>query len=632
MPSRIAQVVVGLPVEGPFDYSVPAELAGKAAVGQRVRVLFNRRQSVGFIVGFKAKSLFKRLNPVLSCLDDPPILDEQALAFTQELSEYYACSRGEAIETWLPPALRTTKPLEWTPPAPGAARPASSPRGEEKNSSSFAKSIILLHDKSFDKRWPFILEMVRKTLDADRGVIFLVPEAAMVDSVVAHLAKAVSVPVAVFDKKVSAAKELESWLAAREGKARVVIGTRSAVFAPSADLGLIIVYEEENTAYKQEQTPHYDARTLARMRAGVEDCSVLYVSSAPSAETWFYFLKEQAKKEKWQKVTCEAEHLSAIQIIDMTNYNPQKTSILSFPLQNAIRDTLAQQGKVVLLMNRKGFTTRTHCQQCGFTVKCERCNVNLTYLYSQKVMVCRHCNFKAELPKVCPQCRGGYLRFSGTGTEKLESEVARLYPHARVGRFDTSSKSFPRQADVVITTKAVLREQGAIDASLVGVINFDAELHHLDFRSGHHAFALLVRLRQLAAQKLLVQTRMMDNYALRAVSRNDFDGFYKKELSLRKELGFPPYRHLVAIGLRGVNEDFVFEQAKELFARLEKDRGAKVEISDPHPDVNPKLRDKYRFTILLKGRSVKSILAFIRKILKDFSRKRNTILTINVDP
>ncbi|MBI3617614.1 MAG: primosomal protein N', partial [Candidatus Omnitrophica bacterium] len=378
-----------------------------------------------------------------------------------------------------------------------------------------------------------------------------------------------------------------------------------------------------------------DARTLARMRAGVEGCSVLYVSSAPSAETWFYFLKflkEQARKEKWQKVTCEAEHLSAMQIVDMTNYNPQKTSILSFPLQNAIRDTLAQQGKVVLLMNRKGFTTRTHCQQCGFTVKCDRCNVNLTYLYSQKAMVCRHCNFRTELPKVCPQCHGGYLRSSGTGTEKLESEVARLYPQARVGRFDTSSKSFPRQADVVITTKAVLREQGAMDASLVGVINFDAELHHLDFRSGHHAFALLVRLRQLAAQKLLVQTRMMDNYVLRAVSRNDFDGFYKKELELRKELGFPPYRHLVAICLRGVNEEFVFEQAKELSARLEKDRDAKVEISDPHPDVNPKLRDKYRFTILLKGRSVKSILAFIRKALKDFSRKRNTIVTINVDP
>ena len=201
-----------------------------------------------------------------------------------------------------------------------------------------------------------------------------------------------------------------------------------------------------------------------------------------------------------------------------------------------------------------------------------------------------------------------------------------------MGRFDTASKSFPREADVVIATKAVLREQGSIDAFLVGVINFDAELHHPDFRSGHHAFALLVRLRQLAAQKLLVQTRMMDNYALRAVSKNDFERFYKEELGLRKELGFSPYRHLVSIGLRGVNEDLVFEQAKELFARLEKGQSAGLEISDPHPDVNPKLRDKYRFTILLKGRSVKSILAFVKKSLKDFGKRGSTVVTINVDP
>ena len=614
MSPKIAQVVVGLPVEGPFDYSVPAALADKVAVGQRARVLFNRRQRVGIVVGFKSKSFITRLNPVLSCLESPPVLDERALTFTKELSAYYACSWGEAIETWLPSALRTARTLEWLPPAPGAAQGSPS-------------STILLHDKSPDKRWPLILEMVRKTLGAGRGVIFLVPETALIDPIVARLGKAVSVPVAVLDKKASAAKELESWLAVREGKTLLVVGTRSAVFAPAADLGLIIIYEEENPSYKQEQTPHYDARVAARMRAAAENCSVLYVSSAPSAETW-----QHARKEKWERITCEAERLSAIQIIDMTNYNPQRTSILSFPLQNAIRDTLAQKGKVVLLMNRKGFTTRTHCHQCGFTVRCERCNVNLTYLYSQKVMVCRHCNFKAELPKVCPQCRGGYLRSSGTGTEKLESEVARLYPQSRVGRFDTTSKSFPCEADVVIATKAVLREQGSIDASLVGVINFDAELHHLDFRSGHHAFAFLVRLRQLAAQKLLVQTRMMDSYALRAVAKNDFDGFYKKELDLRKELGFPPYRHLVSIGLRGVNEDIVFEQARELFARLEKGQPAGLEISDPHPDVNPKLRDKYRFTILLKGRSVKSILAFVRKTLKDFSRKRNTVVTINVDP
>lgn len=613
--SKIAEVVVGLPVEGPFDYSVGPDLMDKVAVGQRVRVLFNRRPRMGVITGFKSQSAFTRLNPILACLDNHPVFDQKALAVTKELGAYYACSWGEAIETWLPKALRTTRNLEWTPSEssalPGNAAPSQT---------------ILLHDKSVDKRWPFILEMIQKTLSQGRSVIFLVPETSLIPMAVEHLQKIRSAPVIVLDKKMSASQESASWLQIKEGKAKVIIGTRSAIFAPAAHLGLIVIYEEENSSYKQEQTPNYHAGTVADIRARVEDCSVVYVSCAPRAETW-----EEARKRKWTQVVFEAEHVSTAQIIDMTNYNPGKTSIISFPLQNAIRETLERKGKVVLLMNRKGFTTLTRCQQCGFTVKCERCNVNLTYLYSKKMMVCRHCNFTVPQPKICPQCRGGYLRSSGTGAEKLESEVARLYPQARVDSYDTDSENFPKEANIIIATKALLRLQTP-SAHLIGIINFDTELFHVDLRSAHHAFAFLVRLRQLATEKLLIQTRMVDNYSLTSALKNDFEGFYKQELDLRKELGFPPYKHLVAVGLRGVDEDLVFSRAKELFAQMEKSARDGIEISDPNPDVNPKLRDKYRFTILLKGQSVESILNFIEKILKDFKKKKDTIVTINVDP
>ena len=616
MSSKIAQVVVGLPVEGPFDYSVGAPLAKTVAVGSRVRVLFNRRPRVGFVVGFKQKSAFERLNSLLSCLDNHPLLDDKTLQFTREFAAYYGCSRGEAIEIWLPAALRKAADCVWTPPAPTASAAAAG-RGQKP---------VLLNDRGASKRWPVILEMVQKVLTEGRGVIFLVPETSLIDAVVGRLGKEFPFPVTVLDKKVSPRQELSNWLAVREGRARMIIGTRSAVFAPVRDLGLIIVYDEENPAYKQEQTPHYHAPTAAALRAKVEGCSVMYVSAAPSAETW-----DEARKRKWRRIVLEADRPAAVQVVDMTNYNPQRTSIISFPLQNAIQAALAQNGKVILLMNRKGFTTRTRCQQCGFTMQCPRCNVNLTYLYSKKAMVCRHCNHTAVLPKVCPQCRGAYLRSTGTGTEKLESEVARLYPAARVGDYDAHSEGFPSQADIVIATKAVLREE-ARDVRLVAVINFDAELHHPDFRAAQHAFTLLVRLRRMASEKLLVQTRMPDNYCLRAAAANDFEGFYKEELGLRRELGFPPYRHLVAVGLRGRVEDLVFQQAQELFARFEEKLPASLEVGEPHPDVNPKLRDKYRFTILLKGRSVKDILAFVKPVVKNFRHKRGTVVTINVDP
>lgn len=679
MNKRIAQVIVGLPVEGPFDYSVGKSLRDKIAPGQRVRILFNRRVRMGIVVRLKQSSPWsktsrgktRKLNPILSILDDCPALDAGALKLTDALGRYYGCSWGEAAEAWLPAALRTARDLRFTPGGEGmdGTREALSARKD-----------VLLHDKSPDKRWPFILETVSQTSQEGRGIIFLVPEAALVEPVLQRLNE-ISCPAIGFDKKASPARELEQWIKVREGKATVVVGTRSAIFAPVLHLGLIVIYEEEHMAYKQEQSPHYQAHTLAEMRSQIEGCSLLYVSSAPSAETWHKTgnrarvaqgVARQAK-ERWTKITCEPDHLCGIQLVDMTNYNPQRTSILSFPLQSAIQETLTAQGRVVLFMNRKGFSTRTRCPQCGWTLQCPRCNVNLTYLYASKRMVCRHCSFKTELPKTCPNCVGSYLRSSGTGIEKLESEAARLYPYARISRYDRESVKFPAEADIVIATQAVLSgltelaagrslsltsgdegpvltsgggsalggraaegfttaRRGAFPVTLIAVMNFDAELHHMDFRGAHRAFALLVHLRHLASKKLLVQTRMPDNYCLKAVLRGDFEEFYRQELQCRRELGFPPYSHLAAVGVRGRDEGRVFAQARDLFDCLKKHTSKGVDVLDLHPDVIPKLRDKYRLTILLKGRSVKDILASAQPVIKDFQRRRDIVITLNVDP
>ena len=615
MNESVAQVVVGLPVEGPFDYALESSLRGQVKVGGRVWVSFNRRPQVGFVVGLKQKSSFKNLNPVLSCLDSHPALDQKILRLTKEFSRYYGCSWGEAIETWLPAALRGKKYLELTPPK------------TDGSAGSHPPETILVHDKTTDKRWPLILDAVQKTRQAGGSIIFLVPEASLIAAVVEQLKGAFPDSVTTWDKKLNPSKDLSQWIEAREGRVSLVVGTRSAVFAPMENLGLIIIYEEENSAYKQEQNPHYHVHKAAQMRAKIDHCSLFYVSSAPLAETWY-----EAKKEKWQRITLEADHPAGIQIVDMTNYNPQRSSILSFPLQAAIQKTLENNGKVLLFMNRKGFSMRTRCHQCGFTLQCGRCNVNLTYLYSKKKMVCRHCHFTTELPRLCPSCQGSYLRSTGTGIEKLESEAARFYPQASVGRYDSDSAQFPEQADIVIATQAVLRRKGIFHADLAAVLHFDEELHHPDFRSAQTAFSLLVHLRQFAREKFLIQTSMTDNYCLQALTKEDFDSFYRSELKLRQEMGFPPYRHLVAIGLRGPQEDLVWEQTRDLFTHLNERCPKGVEISDPHPDPMPKLRDKYRFMVMLKGKSAGIVLRFARTALKDFKRKRNTVITVHVDP
>jgi len=616
MKPKIAKVVVGLPVDGPFDYLVNQNIRDDISIGQRVRVSFNRRNRVGFVVGAASRSAFKNLNPILSLLDDGPVLDGRAMQLARMFSDYYGCSLGEAIETFLPAALRQDR----------SSICSEFPSVSTENTDAANNKTILVHDQTRYKRWPYIIGHIQNAINDEKRVIVLIPEASFIKEALFQLNKELNCPIAVFDKKLSPKKELEQWERVRRGDFTIVIGTRSAVFSPVPDLGLIVVDDEENGSYKQEQAPHYHVRKVVWMRAQIDQCRIIFASSLPSAEIW-----ENAKRNKWEKVTLQDGHQRNIQAIDMNNYNPRKTSILSFPLQNAIRNTLEANGKVILFMNRLGFSTQTHCQQCGFILKCDRCNVNLTYLYSQKALVCRYCNFKTSLPKTCPECKGAYLRSTGTGVEKLESEVARLYPNVNIHHYDRQSKVFPKRADIVITTQAIFRQHDRWTASMVAILNFDSQLYHSDFRSGQKALSLLMHLRQLAKEKLLIQTRMVNNYCIKAVKDLNFNRFYREELKQRKELDLPPYKHLIALGLRGKIEKTVFEQSAALFNQLEERNPKGITISDPHPDVNPKLRDKYRFTILLKGKSVKRMLMHIKSALKGF-KKKGVILTINVDP
>lgn len=608
---EIAQVVVGLPIDGPFDYSVPQNFQGPIEAGMRVRVLFNRRMRAGYVVGFQSKSSFPKLNPILDILDKSPALSHQALQLTKNLSEYYGCSWGEAIDSYLPSALRKDKRLE-------VEFPIS-------HGSSANVRIELVFDPSFIKRWPLLLDRIRTTIQNNKSVIILTPDGILIESIVFKLKEFSSqliIAHGLTDKT-----ELEQWVKLKTGSPVIVVGTRSTVFAPAMCLGLIIVLEEEHAAYKEDQSPHYHVTKAAQLRSQIEHCSLIFASAVPSLE-----LKEEAKKQKWETHLLKSEYINQFQLIDMSNYKEAKTSRLSFPLQSILQQYLGKNGKAIFVMNRKGFSTMTSCNSCGHTLKCPRCNLNLTYMYSKKLLVCRHCNYKTELPKICPHCQGAYLRSVGIGTEKLESEIAQNYPQARLARYDKDSAALPKDFDILIATSAILRIPEQVSADIIAVLNFDNELNGSDFRSGYRAFTFLVSLRAWAKERLIVQTRMPDNYCLKAAKNMDFDMLYKEESDLRKELKLPPYQHMLLVALRGLKELDVFELAKGFYEKLEAGKPHGIEISDPYPDIIPKLRDKYRYTIMLKSKSVEKMVKFIKAQLKDFRRRKKVIITINVDP
>ncbi len=611
----IAQVVVGLPVEGPFDYRVEGDLGDQMAIGIRVAVSFGRNKRVGYVVGLKQKSAFKNLKPIITILDQSPILNDRLLRFTKEFSEYYGCSRGEAIETSLPVRLRLARSYSLAPASSQNSLPAEQAKP------------ILLHAFYSVKGWDFILEKIKKTLRGERSVLFLVPEIIMIPALVNRLKKDFTEPVAVLDKKLSPAREFEQWTQISSGQARIVVGTRSAVFAPLPSLGLIVIYEEENPNYKQDQTPFYHARTVAQMRSRIEGSQLLYVSGTPSVDIWWSY-----QKGLLSKIDPGPHPLAVMQLIDLTNYKSQMMRFISYPLRNLIEKALIEKEKVVLYFNRKGFHTVTRCPKCGFMIRCDRCDAMLTYMYSKKKLFCRLCHKMIDGPSICPQCQSPHLQSFGGGAEKLESELARIFPQARIDLFESESSAYPREADIVIATQALLRLKEELTIPLIGVVNIDPQLNRFDYRSAEKVFALLVHLRSMALKKLIVQTRLFDNYCLQSAARLDFAGFYRQELKLRKEMRLPPYVHLLALVVRGPNEERVIEVANAIFAKMQPTAPATIEIDTPQPDFIPKWRDQYRYLIMLKGASIKKVMQFTKKTLKGIQRKSGMIITINVDP
>jgi len=648
MKNPIAQVVVGLPVEGPFDYTIDERLRDRIALGKRVWIPFRNRRRLGFVVGFRKRSPWKKLKPILSVLDPKPILDSRLLQLTQEVSRYYGCSWGEAIEAALPSLLRKGRKLEreesfslddqsrsvpegvgQPPPfcprcfalrskATGAAG-AAPPR--------WKPTITLLHDQGTTRRWPFIIENIKEVIAQGRTIIFLVPEASLMDLVISQLKAGLGEAPVIWNKRRKPKDELKEWLMLKSGRGEIVVGTRSAVFAPLSRLGLIILYEEENPAYKQEQSPFYHARQVAEFRLKIEGTSVLLVSSAPSAEVWY-----RASRKKIGLISLTEEKLCPMDVIDLSNYKSRKAATVSFSLRNQIEETLKEKGKVLLWMNRRGFSRLTRCPRCGYTFQCPRCDVNLSYSYAKKKLICPQCDFRTNFPAVCPQCQDSHLRSIGGGIEKLESEMSRIFPQARISRYDRETQRPPEKFDILVGTQAVGRLKALLAVHLIGCVQIDAQLNRPDFRASQRVFSILIHLRQWAQKRLVVQTRLSDHYCFQGARRLDFQYFYKHELKARRELGLPPFRHLLAIGVRAFQEEAALQQAYSLYSRLKEFEGKEaIDIVEPHPDLTPKLRDQYRFTMILKGKSVRGMLDLVQAALKGLKRKKGVVIALNVD-
>ena len=613
-----AKVVVGLPVEGPFDYLIPQKISAKIRAGSRVRVIFGYRKLTGYVVGITKKSNIKNIKPLLELIDDTALLEAKMLRLTRELSDYYCCSWGEAIETALPQGLRQGKKI--------ALAPASVKAGENKRE----RNITLVHIPDAQSRWKVYLEYMQKAQGSGRSVILLLPDMqSLQDAKQRIYAQLGIMPFLLYRKEPG---EIKTWCALKEsGKACIVIGIRSAVLAPLKGLGLIIVEEEENFVYKQDQSPHYHARDVALMRAKIDNADVILGSASPSLEAFYL-----AENKKATYIGPERGFsFPEVKIVDTRNchdFTKKKKIIFSKLLEDAVFSALGSKEKVLLFLNRRGFATLAACLNCGIVLKCPRCNINLVYhLKDNEGLRCHYCNFKMPAPKICPHCNSGYIKYSGAGTEKIENELAALFPSAITKRIEGAGELNLSAADIFVATSAVIKHAD-MKFGVVGVLSIDNCLNHAQLRSSERAFGILVALARLTDKKMVIQSALSGHHCFQALLKKEAALFYDQELRQRKELNFPPYAHLILVKLRGKKEERVKKVAESLFEKLSKckeNRGTR--ILSLNPGSPPKLRDNFYWQILLSCQNPRRAGRFLKFNLKDFSHS-GIIVTVDVDP
>jgi len=604
-----AKIVFPLPVEGPFDYRIP-EGMHDVGPGSRVLADFRGKRAIGIVVGVSSERDVATVKDLVRVLDPEPVVPEWLLAVTRDLAAYYCCSWGAMLHTALPVSMRRQKQV-------------SAPRHQGSNPGDIPghPSVTVIHNRNGDHRWRYFEEPVRAALRADKSAILLVPDRSLVEDAAAHFRKKVS-RIYVFNRQDPG--EAALWPEVCTGASCLIIGTRSAVFVPVARPGVIILDEEHAYAYKQDQVPHYHCREAAIVRGRVQGIPVVLSSSAPSLETQHLCESGGASI----RTVGRDSHYTRVHIVDMKDLptvTKKQRVIVSGFVRERIKEALQRKSKVLVFFNRKGFASAAFCGQCNGIVKCPRCSIALVYESGPATLVCPCCRHSQPVSEVCPACGKHSILFVGAGAEKIEREISELFPTALV-RADGAGQ----EADILVATQKIL-QYPELRFGLVVVLGVDAMFSYPNMRSSEEVYGILSGLACMASDDLVIQTNLGGHYALRSVLGDDPAIFYREEMSQRKQLSFPPYRHFVLVKVRGKAEARVKESADDIAAQMGKAAGGAFSIVSVGQPVHAKLRGNHYWHILISCGSLQDGLAPVKKILKDF-RRSGIIVTVDVDP
>ncbi|MDA8330207.1 MAG: primosomal protein N' [Candidatus Dormibacteraeota bacterium] len=638
----VARVVPDLPAGPPgqvYDYLVPDEMGDQIRLGQRVQVPFGRRRIFAFVVELVEESGVESLKQIERIQNPDPLLLAHQISLARWISAHYLSPLPEAIRAMVPPALRTGTPGARlrARKSQGAVADLTTPSAPPELLLSDAQEAVLDPIRSavlWSKPGEFLLfgvtgsgktevylAAIKAALGQGRGAIVLIPEISLTPQTVARFSVHFPDRVAVLHSALTPAERAREWRRVRAGKVDVVVGSRSAIFAPMSNLGLIVVDEEDSTSYKQyDRVPRYHAVEVARRLGRILSVPVVLGSATPRLEVYHQAVHDTGIRMLRLPGRYGGRPMPPVHVVDLREELAKgNTSPFSARLAESVSKTLAEQGQVILFLNRRGVSSVVLCRACGEALGCPNCSVSLTLHAPDLMCTCHYCGHQVRLPERCPECDGKILKALGAGTEKVEAEVRSRWPTARVLRMDRDTvghrdahreiyQAFAeRRADLLIGTQMVAKGWDLPGVRLVGIVNADIALHFPDFRASEHTFSLLTQVAGRAGRgdepaQVILQTYSPEHPAVLHAVTHDYEAFAGPELEARRQLRFPPYSRIVVLTRSATTEEAARGACEREAARLGPlAAAAGVEVLGPSPAFIPKLRTLYRWQLSLRG-------------------------------
>ena len=492
------------------------------------------------------------------------------------------------------------------------------------------------------------IKLIKEVIKKGKTALLLVPEILLTMQIIKRFYQEFGSMVAVLHSALSAGEKHDEYLKIMRKEVSIVIGTRSAVFAPLENIGIIIIDEEHSTTYKQDNNPKYHAKDIAIFRAKYHNVPLVLGSATPTLES-----KARAGKGVYTLLKLDkrvgSASLPTIHIVDMVEEMHKRNTIISEELDKKIRQRIERKEQIILLLNRRGYATFVNCSNCGFTYKCPNCDITLTYHASSNNLICHYCGYLHKKDDVCPSCKENALNYFGLGTEKLEEFIKNRYPNLKVARMDqdTTTKKGSHEKfiedflnekyDLLIGTQMVSKGLDFPKVTLVGVINADTSLNIPDFRCSENTFSLLNQVagrsgRSDASGEVVIQTFNPDNYVINCVKNNSYDAFYNLEMPLRRKLKYPPYYYL--IGLKVIGKDYTktLQEAQKIKKYLDSKVDAETIVLGPTTALILKYNNEYRFQIIIKYRFDKKLIPTLKEIDNMYILNKDLYVDIDINP